>query len=487
MQAKQKEQKKQKELKMQRDAVDTNVQAEARILLVDDDPLVLDSLGGFLELEGFDVTGAETIPQAMNLLGEGRYDLLITDVNMPSSDGIELLRHVKANHEDIVVVLITGYGTIASAVEAIKLGAYDYLTKPIGDDAVRLTVRRALGQQRLLAENRQLKQALSGRYSFDNIVGADVRMAKIFELIETVADSDATVLITGDSGTGKNLIARAIHAHSHRRDKPFVVVACGALTESLLESELFGHVQGAFTHAIADRPGKLAAADGGTIFLDEIATASPQLQVKLLRVLQERQFEPVRSNKTVSVDVRVILATNHDLWKEVQAGRFREDLYYRVNVLNIELPPLRDRAGDIPLLAEHFLREYLATSRKLIQGFTPEAMDLLQRHNWPGNVRELANCVERAVVLCRQACIGPQDLWPAAVQNADGAPTPAATGRIHMTLREALAGPEKQIIASALRANGGNRQATATQLGINRTTLYKKMKRFDLMAYPQAE
>jgi DNA-binding NtrC family response regulator len=454
--------------------------AKARLLLVDDDQIVLDSLGGFLELEGYDVTKAETIPQAIDCLKAGRFNLVITDVSMPSTDGFELLRYVRDHHEDVVVIMVTGYGTIESAVEAIKQGAYDYLTKPIIDDDVLMAVRRALQQQQLLAENRELKRALSDRYSFSNIIGADFRMAKVFDLVDAVADSRTTALITGESGTGKSLVARAIHSRSPRRDGPFVEVACGALPETLLESELFGHVRGAFTDAVSDKPGKFAAADSGTIFLDEISTASPQLQVKLLRVLQERRFEPVGSNATREVDVRVILATNHDLAAEVKAGRFREDLYYRINVVNIPLPPLRERIGDIPMLAEHFLNVYLDGSPKRIEGFTPEAVELMQRYDWPGNVRELENCVERAVVLCREAFVGPDDLPPAVLHGAAHAeeflPADAA-----MTLGEALARPEKQIIINALNRNDGNRQATAAELGINRTTLYKKMKKHGLM------
>jgi DNA-binding NtrC family response regulator len=416
-------------------------------------------------------------------LEAGRYNLVITDVSMPSSDGFELLRHVRSRHEEVVVIMITGYGTIESAVEAIKQGAYDYLTKPIIDDDVRMAIQRALQQQQLLAENRQLKQALSDRYSFDNIVGADLRLMKVFDLIEAVADSRSTVLITGESGTGKSLIAHAIHTRSPRRDKPFVEVSCGALPDTLLESELFGHVRGAFTHAVADKAGKFAVADGGTIFLDEISSASPQLQVKLLRVLQERRFEPVGSNETKEVDVRVILATNHDLWEEVRTGRFRKDLYYRINVVNVELPLLCERLGDIPLLAEHFLQKYLSSADKRIDGFSPEAMKLMQRYSWPGNVRELENCVERAVVLCRQALIGVGDLPPALtrLEAAAAHGGPFSVPDESLGLKEALTVPERQIILSALRANNGNRQVTAEQLGINRTTLYKKMKKYGLM------
>ena len=459
---------------------DKEPKAAIRILLVDDDQIILDSLGGFLEVEGYMVSRAASTAQAIQCLQAGRFNLVITDVSMPAKDGFELLGYVRTNCPEVVVIMITGYGTIETAVEAIKQGAYDYLTKPIIDDDVRMSVFRALQQQQLVAENRRLKQALSGRLSADNIIGQDYRMAKVFDLIDAVADSKTTVLITGESGVGKSLIARAIHAHSPRRGGPFVEVACGALPETLLESELFGHVRGAFTNALADKEGKFAAADGGTIFLDEIATASPQLQVKLLRVLQERAFEPVGSNKTLHVDARVVLATNHDLETEVQAGRFRNDLYYRINVVNIELPPLRERIGDIQLLAEHFLAKYSDAAARRPQGFLPETMAVMQRYSWPGNVRELENCVERAVVLSSQPFIGPDDLPPAILKDAassEAVPVSVA-GR---TLEQTLAGSEKQSIMAALEANNGSRQATAAQLGIDRTTLFKKMKKHGLL------
>jgi DNA-binding NtrC family response regulator len=469
-------------------------QNAVKILLVDDDPIILDSLGNFLSLDGYDVTISATVQQAIDHLKACQFNLVITDVSMPVSDGFELLLYARTHHPETVVMLLTGYGTIESAVEAIKQGAYDYLTKPVIDDDVRLAVQRALQQQRLLAENRQLKAALAGRYSFDNIVGADARMAKVFDLISAVAESRTTVLITGESGTGKSVIARAIHAHSARRQKPFVEVSCTALPDTLLESELFGHVKGSFTHAVADRVGKFAAAGGGTIFLDEIASASPQFQAKLLRVLQERQFEPVGSNKTVEVDVRVILATNRDLGQDVRSGQFRSDLYYRINVVNIELPPLRDRIGDIPLLAGHFLAKYAAASNKAVHGFSPEAMDRMQRYHWPGNVRELENCVERAAVLCRSSWVGVEDLAPAVCVAArtgvsspflDSSSQQQDMAKMAMpqggSLQQALQTPEKQIIVHVLQTNKGSRQATAAQLGINRTTLYKKMKKYGLL------
>jgi transcriptional regulator with PAS, ATPase and Fis domain len=345
-----------------------------------------------------------------------------------------------------------------------------------------LAVGRALQQQQILFENRQLKMALNERYSFSNIVGSDFRMAKVFELIEAVADTRTTMLVTGESGTGKSLIARAIHAHSSRRNGPFVEVSCGALPETLLESELFGYVKGAFTHAFADKAGKFAVADGGTLFLDEISTASPQLQVKLLRVLQERKFEPVGSNDTREVDVRVILATNRDLMMDVQAGQFRKDLYYRINVVGVELPPLRERISDIQLLAEHFLRKFLAASHKRIGGFDKQAMEVMQRYSWPGNVRELENCVERAVVLSRGGRIALDDLPPAVLKEAAGmASGIEAIAAKGLSLAAALEQSERAIITASLAANGGSRMATAAQLAIDRTTLYKKMRKHGLM------
>lgn len=454
----------------------------ARVLLVDDDSIILDSLGEFLRLEGYDVTAQETIAGAMAALEAARFELVLTDVTMPSASGLELLRYTRTHHPEVVVILMTGYGTIESAVEAMKQGAYDYLTKPIIDDDVRMSVGRALEQQRLLVENRRLRDQLEVRYGFGSIVGTDRRMMRIFDLIDTVADSRSTILMSGESGTGKSLIARAIHAHGGRRAGPFVEVPCGAIPETLLESELFGHVRGAFTGASADRPGKFAAADGGTIFLDEINTSSPALQVKLLRVLQERQFEPVGATATQTVDVRVILATNRDLAQEVAAGRFRQDLYYRVNVVNIELPALRERAGDIPLLAAHFLRKYAAECGKSVTGFDADATAAMQRHPWPGNVRELENAVERAVLLCRQSVIALEDLPPTLTDGSSPlAPPPPANGSRPMSLTEALVEPEKQILRAALARHGGNRQATAEELQINRTTLYKKMRKYGLL------
>ncbi len=463
------------------DSIEAIAAVTGRILLVDDDPMVLSGVVELLKRDGYEVTAVTSVARAKDCLFAGQFDLVVSDLAMPGTDGMDLLRYVRERFADLAVIMITAHGSIASAVEAVRAGAYDYLTKPILDDQVRAVVRRAVQQHQLLSENRQLHLALKKYCSFDDIVSQDARISKVFELVDAVADTSTTVLITGESGTGKSLIARTIHNRSGGLDRPFVEVPCGALPDTLLESELFGHTRGAFTGALADKEGKFAAADGGTIFLDEVATASPQLQVKLLRVLQDRQFEPVGSNETRQVDVRVLLATNHDLWAEVQAGRFRDDLYYRINVVNIDLPPLRDRIGDIPLLAEYFLLKYAAGAAKAIRSFAPAAMELMQRYYWPGNVRELANCVERAVVLSRQGQIGPDDLPPVVLDYKCGPQKLAPVETTGSTLAESLAGSEKQIIQAALAANRHSRKATAEALGINRTTLYKKMKRYHLM------
>jgi len=452
--------------------------APASILLVDDDPIIVSSLGEFLRLEGYEVETVGGVDAALQAISRRNFQLIVTDINMPRANGFELLRTLRQQKTDAVVIVITAYGTIESAVEAIKMGAYDYLTKPIIDDEIRLVVQRALQQQSLIRENRALREQLGLRYNLDNVVGHDYRMLRLFDLIESVAETRTTVLINGESGTGKSLVARAIHHRSDRRGRPFIEVSCGALPETLLESELFGHVRGAFTGAVADKQGKFKAADGGTIFLDEISSATPALQVKLLRVLQERKFEPVGSNETVTVDARVILASNQDLRAEVKAGRFRQDLFYRINVVALEMPPLRERIGDIPLLAEHFLRHYCTQHRKEIVDFAPDALERLQAYTWPGNVRELENAIERAVVLSKGRHVTREDLPETLGEEQES--RSAVVPEMPMPLKRALEEPERRIIEAALRANDWNRQTTAEMLEINRTTLYKKMKRYGL-------
>jgi DNA-binding NtrC family response regulator len=447
------------------------------ILIVDDDTIILDSLCEFLNMEGYNTTGASTIGQAQKKLQQQSYALVITDVNMPDGNGFEILDTVRENYPRSVVIMITGYGTIESAVEAIKKGAYDYLTKPIIDDDLLLAVERAIRQQALMSENLQLRQQLENKYSLNNIISQDYKMSRVFELIEAVADSKTNILMTGPSGTGKSLLARSIHYRSSRCNEPFVEVSCGALPETLLESELFGHVKGAFTGAVHDKEGKFLAASGGTIFLDEISTASPAMQVKLLRILQERQFEPVGSNQTLTVDTRVVLATNRDLAEEVRAGRFREDLYYRINVVTVFLPPLAERISDVPLLAEHFMKNFCRSHNRIKSGLTEAALQCLQSYPWPGNVRELENVIERAVLLSKGPLIDTQDLPPAVIDACENLSNRPFNNQ---TLKQSLEGPERAIIQAALEANNWNRQVTAKALDINRTTLYKKMKRYGL-------
>ncbi len=460
--------------------------AKPRILILDEDRILRQSLSQFLGRDGYDVCTTDDVADAFARLEASPAELLIADINLPGIVAADFLRDVRRRFPQTVVVVLTGYGSIEGAVEATKIGALDYLTKPVVDEEIRLVVEKAIRQQSLLFENQSLKQQLDLRFGLENIVGHDHRMRKIFDLVDAVADHRTTVLMTGESGTGKSLLARAIHYRSPRRAKPFVEISCGALPETLLESELFGHVRGAFTGAISDKPGRFLAADGGTIFLDEINSASPAMQVKLLRVLQERCFEPVGSSETRTVDTRLILASNVDLASLVAKQEFRQDLFYRINVVTIQMPPLRERTGDIALLAGHFLRHFSAETGREILGFTDAAMSAIQRYSWPGNVRELENAVERSVVLCRRPQIDIDDLPETIQEFIDQLKQPARRsssndlGAIAMRLEAALEGPERQILERALQRNDWNRQATAAELDINRTTLYKKMRKYRL-------
>ncbi len=446
------------------------------LLLVDDDRHVLESMADWLREQGYKVDTASGVSQAMAVLARKPPDLVLCDIRLPEGDGFDVLAHCRQNHPAVAVILLSGYGTVDVAMEAIRAGAFDFLTKPLIDAELEMAIDRALNQRRVLEENKHLKSQLDIRFGLENVVGQDHRMKRIFDMIDSIADTRATVLVTGESGTGKSLVARAIHRRSSRRDKPFVEVACGALPETLLESELFGHVAGAFTGASHDKIGKFMLADGGTIFLDEISTASPSMQVKLLRVLQELEFEQVGGNKTHKVDTRVILATNEDLAQAVADGRFRQDLFYRVNVINLELPSLRERTSDIPLLAAHFLARVCDETGKQVRGLSDEVIYALERYRWPGNVRELQNVIERAVLLGKSDVLRPEDL-PSALLAA--APVLLNTQAGH-SLKQALEEPERQIILRALEDNHWNRHLTADALVINRTTLYKKMKRLGL-------
>ena len=448
------------------------------VLVVDDDLIECRSLSEFLKLDGYQVDSATSGHEALEKLAKSSFDILLTDVNMPEITGFDLLSEVNEKYPDTAVILITGYGQIEGAVRAIKEGAYDYITKPLIDDGVKMIISRALEQQQLKRENIQLKKQL-GLLIGGDLIGRDHQMRKILDVVESVADSRATVMLTGESGVGKTLIARTIHTQSPRKDKPFIEVSCGSLPESLLESELFGHAKGSFTGAVADKEGKFQVAHGGTVFLDEIGDAPLSMQVKLLRVIQDRVFERVGDNRTVQADVRLIVATNKDLEEEVKAGRFREDLFYRVKVVTIHIPPLRERLGDLRLLAEHFLKKYTRENDKEITGISEDALRVMQTHGWPGNVRELENVIERAVILCRTKEIMPEDL-PFGVSDEPGAAPDAAGSNVIMPLKEALEAPEKEILRRALEACNWSRAKAAETLDINRSTLFKKMKKFGL-------
>ena len=447
------------------------------ILLVDDDRLVLNSMADWLRSCRYDVDTAATLQEAKNLLRAKTYDIALVDIQLGDEDGFGLLREINDMDNMTSVILITGYGTVESAISAIRAGAFDFLTKPLIDAELEMAIERALSQREVITENKNLKQQLEGKFGLESIVGHDHRMQRIYDIIESVADTRATILITGESGTGKSMIARAIHQRSDRRNKPFIEVASGALPENLLESELFGHVAGAFTGAMGNKDGKFKAADNGTIFLDEIGTASQGLQVKLLRVLQELAFEMVGGSETIHVDTRVILATNENLERAVAEGRFRQDLYYRINVINIELPPLRERISDIPLLAMHFLENVCRESNKNVREIDPQALSALQNYSWPGNVRQLQNVIERAVLLGKHDRIMLEDL-PGDITR--GMAVLDLTELANKRLKEALTNPERQIILEVLELHHWNRNATAEALGINRTTLYKKMKKLGL-------
>lgn len=459
-----------------------------RLLLVDDDTHLLESMAGWLREQGYFVLTARSCSQALEQIRkEQQLDLVLADIRLDHAgddgDGFDILAWCRQNRPELMVILLTGYGTVETGIEALRAGAFDLLTKPLIDEELEMSIQRALSQNRVLVENQKLKAQLDLRFGLESIVGHDHRMQRVYDMVDRIADTRATVLITGESGTGKSLLARAIHRRSSRRDQAFVEVACGAMPETLLESELFGHAAGSFTGAVGEKIGKFTLADKGTIFLDEIGTASPSLQVKLLRVLQEFCFEPVGSTKTIKVDTRVILATNENLASAVAAGRFRQDLYYRVNVINIELPALRERIADIPLLAAHFQQKTCEESGREPGGFTEDALQALQRYNWPGNVRELQNTIERAVLLGRDSKITLEDLPP---QIAAGQ-TVSIEHVSGKALKEAMSVPERAIILEMLENNRWNRNATADALGINRTTLYKKMKRLGLDKLPQAQ
>ena len=450
-----------------------------RILVVDDEVNARTALAELLRDEGYDVETAADAFKAIGKLEAFTPDVVVTDLKMPGMDGIELVKKIKQMEEPPAVVVMTAFGAVQSAVDAMRAGAADYLTKPINFEELLVVLGRVLEHQKLRAEAARLRQRLTDRVSRQNMVGSSPPMQRVFEIIEQVAPSKATVLLTGESGTGKELVASAIHQRSSRASGPFIKLHCAALAESLLESELFGHERGAFTGAVARRDGRFEMADGGTLFLDEIGEISGSLQVKLLRFLQEHEFERVGGDQTLRVDVRVIAATNRNLQEEVAQGRFREDLFYRLNVVGVELPPLRDRKSDVAALARFFLDKYAKDNGKQIDGFAPETVELLMSYDWPGNVRELENAIERAVVMASGREIEPKHLPPAVrpVAEADSAmpPVPGST----------LAELEKYAILETLASVGGSTSKAADVLGISVRTIQYRLHQYN--AAPRSE
>lgn len=451
---------------------------KTNILVVDDDKGHLSMLGTILGGWGYDTDSAMDGGEAVSAVKERPYDAVLMDVRMAKVSGIEALEEIKAYNPAIPVLIMTAYSSVDAAVEAMKLGAYDYLTKPLNFDELKLTLERALEHKRLSEENRHLKEAVSAGQSLAGIIGTSPAMRAVVEMVKVVAPTEATVLITGESGTGKELVARAIHANSARKKQRLVTINCAALSETLLESELFGHEKGAFTGADKRRDGRFMQANKGTIFLDEIGEISMPMQAKLLRAVQEREIQRVGSDSVQSVDVRILAATNRDLKAEVEAGRFREDLYYRLHVMALRLPALREREDDVPLLANFFLKRFAEKNRKAVKGFTPLAMDMLIHHAWPGNVRELENTIERAIILSMGEYITEKELPAALVRNYEQ-DAPTETGNGHLG-GQPLEDVQKLAILATLEQTGGNKSEAAKILDITRTTLNNKLKKYGM-------
>lgn len=451
------------------------------ILIVDDEKNYLVVLEALLSSEGYEIVTANNGRDALHTIQDADLDLVITDVRMPGMNGMELLAECRKIKPDLPVIVMTAYGTIEMAVEAMKQNAYDYITKPFQNEQLKLTIRKALEKYRLIKENQRLSEALSDRFRYGNIVGKSKPMLKIYTMIDKVAQSRASVLITGPSGTGKELIAKAIHYGSPRKNGPFISMNCGALTETLLESELFGHEKGAFTGAVSMKKGRFELADSGTLFLDEVGDMPQSLQVKLLRVLQEMAFERVGGTNTINVDVRVLSASNRNIKEDVKEGIFREDLFYRLNVIHIEVPPLRERIDDIPLLVKTFIDKYSEgkAERKVV--LSPEAWKLLYQYSWPGNIRELENVIERALVLSSGDRITPQDL-PEEIEAGEASLDLGKFIPANIPLQEALEQVEKILIRRALEYSGNVQSQAADILGISRHVMHYKMKKYGMLS-----
>ncbi len=458
-----------------------------RVLAVDDEPVVCESIRRVLSEEGYRVTTTTSAREGIDLLAREEIDLVLLDIKMPDLDGIEFLRRARALSPETEVVIVTGYATIDTAVEAIKLGAFDYLEKPVSPPQLIVAAARALERKHLIDLTRQLRSEIETRHRIGNVICSSRGMRKVMQLVAKVAPATSTVLITGETGTGKDVIARAIHYNSPRHQAPFVVADCASLADSLLESELFGHVRGAFTGAIKDRKGLAETARGGTLFLDEISTISPHLQGSLLRLLQEREIRPVGSDKPIPVDVRIIGATNRDLQELVRQGTFREDLFYRLSVFAIALPPLRERREEIPLLAHHFMSRFSEEVHKAVDGIAPQAMALLEAHDWPGNVRELENVIERAVLLTDSGVIGPLVIpLDQAMESAQWRDVPSDAGMLAQAKKELRAGSveslERLFVLKALREAEWNVTIAARSVGMQRPNFHALMRKYGISA-----
>ena len=450
----------------------------AKVVVIDDEVNAAQALEALLTEDGYQVSSANDARAGLLLLEKDDPDVVLTDLRMPGMDGIDLLTKVKQMRPETMVVLMTAFGTVKTAVKAMKLGAEDYLSKPIDVEELEVVLQKTVEKKRLLEETRALRERLEHKYRLENLVGESPEMLSLFKTIRQVAPSRASVLLLGESGTGKELFAQALHQNSPRRHKPFVKVACAALPETLLESELFGHEKGSFTGATYSRPGRFETADGGTLFLDEIGDISPTVQVKLLRFLEEREFERVGGNRTFRVDVRIVTATHRDLRKKLEEGSFREDLYYRLNVIEIHIPPLRQRSGDIPILAHHFLAKYGELNGKVLRGIDDAALALLLQHSWPGNVRELENAIERAVVLSNESILMPAH-FPTLSRSQVGAPAPPAGAGAGLSIPgSTLADIEREAILRTLEAVGGSTSRAASLLKISPRKIQYKLKEY---------
>jgi two-component system response regulator PilR (NtrC family) len=446
-----------------------------KILVVDDEDIIRESLSYILKNENYEVSEASNGRIAFEMLKESSYDLVITDIEMPEMKGIELLDEIKKMNLQTNTIIVTAYGSMETAIAALRSGASDYILKPVEFDELLIKVKKLFAVRDLHLENRILRKELQREYDYTNIIGKSPAIMQIFEMIKAVADTDSTVLISGNSGTGKELVARALHYNSKRANKPFIPLNCGAISENLIESELFGHKKGAFTGAITDKEGFIKAAGGGTLFLDEISEMPPQLQVKLLRAIQEKEYTPVGTTITLPVNVRFIASTNRNLTEYVNQGKFREDLYYRLNVVDIHLPSLKERDGDIPLLADHFLDKYRKQMNKNIKGISNDAMRSLMNHDWRGEIREMENVIERSVIFCNEDFIKVKHLpvqFQSEVQPSEFLPSGS--------LDESVKRFERDIITRALETNDFNKEKTADELQVGLSTLYRKMKELDI-------